>query len=205
MSATVPTQKYEAAVNENAALQARLDTSEQQRLAAQTQLAAAQRELAAAQRQLDWFKRQLFGSKSEKRLEIDPALQPSLFAGLIEDAPPAPPTETIAVTRRKKTRDGAVNDSGLRFDATVPVRVIEVAPPDDLADGEIIAIHRTFRLAQRRASYEILEYRCPVIKASPEAAPQTTPVPGAIFTGSLADVSFLAGMLVDKFCFHRVS
>ena len=85
--------------------------------------------LAAAQRQLAWFKRQLFGSKSEKRLAIDPALQPSLFAGLIEDAPPPPATETVEITRRKKTRDGAVNDTGLRFDATVPVRVIEVAPP----------------------------------------------------------------------------
>ncbi|MES1956223.1 transposase IS66 family protein [Salinisphaera hydrothermalis EPR70] len=114
MTATVSAQKYDDAVAEIAALQARLETSEQQRL--------------AAQRQLDWFKRQLFGSRSEKRLEIDPALQPGLFAGLIEDAPPAPPTETVEVQRRKKSRDGAVNDSGLQFDETVLVRVIEVAP-----------------------------------------------------------------------------
>ncbi|MGN8160367.1 IS66 family transposase [Salinisphaera sp. SWV1] len=181
MPATVPIQEYDAVVAENADLRTRL---------------------AAAERRIAWFTRELFGSKSEKRLAIDPALQPSLFAGLIEDAPPPPATETVEIQRRKKTRDGAVNDTGLRFDASVPVRVIEVAPPDDLENGEIIAIHSTFRLAQRRASYEVLEYRCPVIKASPEAAPQTTPVPGAIFTGSLADVSFLAGLLVDKFAFH---
>ena len=195
MTATVPAQKYDDAVADNACLRARLDTSEQQRLAAQTQL-------AAAQRQLDWFKRQLFGAKSEKRLAIDPAVQASLFAGLIEDAPPPPEHETVEITRRKKTRDGAVNETGLRFDESVPVRVIDVAPPAGLEDGDVIAVHSTFRLAQRRASYEVLEYRCPVIKTPASGKPQTTPVPGSIFTGSLADVSFLAGMLVDKFAFH---
>ena len=188
MAPTVPAQQYDAVVAENAALQARLT--------------ALESELQAAQRRIAWFTRELFGAKSEKRLEIDPAVQASLFAGLIEDAPPPPGTETVEITRRKKTRDGAVNDTGLRFDASVPVRVIEVAPPADLVDGAIIATHSTFRLAQRRASYEVLEYRTPVIKATPEATPQTTPVPGAIFTGSLADVSFLAGLLVDKFAFH---
>ena len=202
MSPTVSTQNGKAAVTGNTVLRERLTTVESELESTRRELAAAQRELAAAERRIAWFKRELFGSKSEKRLAIDPALQPSLFAGLIEDAPPPPATETVEIQRRKKTRDGAVNDTGLRFDASVPVRVIEVAPPDDLENGEIIAIHSTFRLAQRRASYEVLEYRCPVIKASPEAAPQTTPVPGAIFTGSLADVSFLAGMLVDKFCYH---
>lgn len=48
----------------------------------------------------------------------------------------------------------------------------------------------------------MLEYRGPVIKPRDSDKPQTTPVPGSIFTGSLADVSFLAGMLVDKFAFH---
>jgi transposase len=159
-------------------------------------------QLEAAQHQLDWFKRQLFGAKSEKRLEIDPAVQQSLFAGLIDDTPPPVDTETRLITRRKKTRNGAVNDTGLRFDETVPVRVIEVAPPDGLEDGDVITTHSTFRLAQRRASYEVLEYRCPIIKSLDSPKPQTTPVPGSIFTGSIADVSFLAGMLVDKFAFH---
>ena len=195
MSKTAPAQQYDAIVAENSALQARL-------AALESELQSAQRQLAAAERRIAWFTRELFGAKSEKRLEIDPAVQASLFAGLIEDAPPPPETETVEITRRKKTRDGAVNDTGLRFDEGVPVRIIEVAPPADLADGAIIATHSTFRLAQRRASYEVLEYRTPVIKTAPEAAPQTTPVPGTIFTGSLADVSFLAGMIVDKFCYH---
>jgi transposase len=169
--------------------------------ATQQQLAKVQQELAQALRQLDWFKRQLFGQKSEKLL-VDPAIQPSLLASLVKDTPPAPVvTETRTVQQRQKRRDGCVTDTGLRFDANVPVRVIDVPPPAG-SQGNIIATHSTFRLAQRRASYEVLEYRCPVLRQAVSGQLQTTPVPAAIFSGSVADVSFLAGLLVDKFAFH---
>ncbi len=54
-------------------------------------------ELTSVKQQLDWLKRQLFGEKSEKRLDIDPSIQNSLFAGLGVETPPpkAPDTETI--------------------------------------------------------------------------------------------------------------
>ncbi|TDO06166.1 transposase IS66 family protein [Halomonas ventosae] len=41
-----------------------------------------------------------------------------------------------------------------------------------------------------------------MIKVSKEAAPQATSAPPTLFDGSLADVSFIAGMLVDTFCCH---
>src|SRR5690554_8222434 len=108
--------------------------------------------------------------------------------------------------RCRKTRRDDVNAAELLSDASVPVKVIEVAPdlPEGMSldDVEVIATRSTFRLAQRRASYEILEYRCPVIKVSAESAPQATPAPATLFDGSLAHVSFIAGMLVDKFCYH---
>ncbi len=71
-----------------------------------------------------------------------------------------------------------------------------------LDDVEVITTRSTFRLAQRRASYQVLEYRCPVIKVSADAVPQAASAPATLFDGSLADVSFIAGMLVDKFCYH---
>ena len=144
-------QKYQQTLAENAALQSRLQEAE---------------------RQLDWFKRQLFGRKSERLLAIDPAVQQSLLSSM-EDLPAPPPPEqdeeaSPAKTPRRKARQNAVNDSGLRFDDSVPVKVIEVAPdlPDgvSLDDVDVIATRSTFRLAQRRASYEVLEYRCPVFK-----------------------------------------
>jgi hypothetical protein len=39
-------------------------------------------DLAAVTQQLDWFKRQLFGAKSEKRLDVDPAVQGNLLDAL---------------------------------------------------------------------------------------------------------------------------
>lgn len=197
-------QRYADAQAENAALRERLATAEAKRREAEQQRREAEQRYQAAQTQLEWFKRQLFGRKSEKQLNIDPAVQLSLLAGLADElAPPAPPPEeTITYKRRKKCRDGAVNDTGLRFDESVPVRVIEVAPPAGLEGGEVIGVRSTFRLAQRRASFEILEYRCPVIKPAGAHKPVTTPAPGNVFAGSLADVSFLAGMVVDKFAYH---
>lgn len=170
----------------------------------QAENAALRATISSLQQQLDWLKRQLFGNKSEKQLCIDPAIQQSLLAGLVDDLPvpvEAEP-ETVTVKRRAKTRDGAVNDKGLRFDDSVPVRVIDVPLPDNLKDAEIIDVRSTFRLAQRRARYEVLEYRHPVVKPADTQQLITLSAPESIFGGSLADVSFLAGMLVDKFAYH---
>ena len=127
-------------------------------------------EYASLKQQLEWFKRQLFGSKSEKRLDIDPAVQGNLLAGLGVLAPPPKetPNETITYQRRKKTRDAAVNDSGLRFDDTVPVQTIHVSDPaiDAIPEDqrEMLGEKISYRLAQRPGSYTILKYVRQVIK-----------------------------------------
>ena len=74
-------------------------------------------ELDSLKQQLDWFKRQLFGSKSEKRLDVDPSVQGNLLAGLGVTPPPPKdePKETITYQRRKKTRDGAATGQGPAF------------------------------------------------------------------------------------------
>lgn len=108
--------------------------------------------------QLDWFKRQLFGTKSEKQRLIDPAIQGQLLAALGVATPPPPqstPIETVTYTRRK-ARDNAVTDSGLRFDETVPVNTIVIGDPaiEALPESarERIGEKVTYRLAQRPAS-----------------------------------------------------
>lgn len=106
-------------------------------------------------RQLEWFKRQLFGRKSEKRLEIDPAVQP-LLDGLVDaqstTTSSIPPTETVTYERRKKQRDaGCVTDAGLRFDDSVPVVTITLPVPADIGAYEVIGEVLTHRLAQRAA------------------------------------------------------
>jgi transposase len=160
------------------------------------------------QQQLDWFKRQLFGEKSEKRSLVDPAIQPSLLEGLAPvKAPIEPPSQTIAAHERtKKLRDGCTTDSGLRFDESVPVQVVDILPEElkgELADQYDVISHKvTFRLAQNRASYVVIEERRPVIKERSSKKLITTPVPDRVLDNSIADVSFLAGMLIDKFLYH---
>ncbi len=158
--------------------------------------------------QLEWFKRQLFGSKSEKRLDFDPAVQGNLLAGLGVVAPPPKdtPKETITYQRRKKTRDAAVNDSGLRFDDSVPVQTIHVSDPaiDAIPQAlrEVIGEKVSYRLAQRPGSYVILKYVRQVFKRKDTQAIMTTCTPGNVLEKSSVDVSFLSGMLIDKFCYH---
>ena len=165
-------------------------------------------EYTSLKRQLEWFKRQLFGSKSEKRLDIDPAVQGNLLAGLGVVAPPPKdtPKETITYQRRKKTRGAAVNDSGLRFDDSVPVQTINVSDPaiDAIPQAlrEVIGEKISYRLAQRPGSYVILKYVRLVIKRKDTQRLVTACAPGNVLDKSCVDVSFLAGMLLDKFCYH---
>ena len=137
--------------------------------------------------QLDWFKRQLFGRKSERHLDIDPAIQADLLAELGVDKPP-PPKDTEQETvgpcqRSKKSRDGAVNDSGLRFSDEVPQEVIAVTDPEMEAIPEdqrvLIGEKVTYRLAQRPGSYVVLEYTRPVYKLLEDQTILTTPAPAS--------------------------
>jgi transposase len=171
--------------------------------------AAVNAELDSLKHQLDWFKRQLFGRKSEKRLDIDPAVQGSLLTGLGVTDPPPPkdePKDTITYQRRKKQRDGALNDSGLRFSEDVPREIIAVCDPEIEAipadRRELIGTKVSYRLAQRPGSYVVIEYTRPVYKLLDDDRIVTTPVPANVLDKSVADVSFLAGMLIDKFCYH---
>lgn len=173
-----------------------------------TRLTALSADYAALKQQLEWFKRQLFGCKSEKLLDVDPVLQGNLLAtlGVASPPPKEEPAETVTYQRRRKQRDGAVNDSGLRFSEDVPREVIAVRDPEIEAipadRRELIDTKVSYRLAQRPGSYVVMEYTRPVYKLLDEDRIVTTPAPANVLDRSVADVSFLAGMLIDKFCFH---
>lgn len=163
-------------------------------------------------RQLEWCKRQLFGRKSERRLrEPDPQ---QLLLGLgaaasdPADAPP-PPTETVTAYQRRAPftlLTTGPEESGLRFDASVPIHEIRLSNLDvkDLppAAYEVIGEKVTYRLAQRPGAYVILKYVRPVVKLKETQTLVGTPAPPAVLERSFADVSLLAGLLVDKFRFH---
>jgi len=186
----------------------RVEELEQNNARLTAQMAVLIQDNSVLKQQLDWFKRQLFGSKSEKRLDVDPAVQGNLLAGLGVTAPPQKerPTETVTYQRRKKVRDAAVNDTGLRFSDDVPREIIAVKDPEIEAipedRRELIGEKVSYRLAQRPGSYVVIEYTRPVYKLLDDQTIVTTPAPANVLEKSVADVSFLTGMLIDKFCYH---
>ena len=94
--------------------------------------------IQALEHQLNWFKRQLFGEKSEKRDMTDNPYQQTI-ADLLKELPEAPerPEEdkqTVSYQRgkaKKNALDGTPDDSGLRFDDSVPCLLYTSPSPRD--------------------------------------------------------------------------
>jgi len=165
--------------------------------------------IAALEHQLDWFRRQIFGQKSERFAPEPPPQQ--MYLGEVPALPETEPQtkRTIAAhTRRVATKDGADPGEALPFfdESKVPIQTIVLMHADlegvAPEDYEIIGEKVTYRLAQRPGSYQILKYRRPVVKLKASAKILGLPAPEGVLEGSRADVSFLAGLLVDKFQWH---
>lgn len=155
-----------------------------------------------------WFEKQLFGSKSEKRV-VDNPLQADLL--IPSTTTPAEPDDKITIsyqrgTAKKQRPEDCVTDAGLRFSDEVPVEVIRITPPelegDSAGDYEIVDTKISRKLAQQPASYVVLQYETPVIKHKATQAITTTPMPAQVLDSSIADVSLLVGLIIDKFLYH---
>jgi transposase len=171
---------------------------------------ALQQKVVTLEHQLDWFKRQLFGQKSERLAPLpDPA---QMYLGELAALPTIPAVDkqrqVPAHTRRVARRDPAADGDALPFfdESRVPVETITVANPEvaGLADDqfEVIGEKASYRLAQRPGSFVVLKYVRPVIKRRDTHVISCPPAPVGVIEGSRADVSFCAGLLVDKFAYH---
>lgn len=134
--------------------------------------------------------RQVYGQKSERRQKSSD--EP------VDSKPPKQNNRGKAPTQRKPTH---ANATGLRFDESTPKIIIKVPVPEG-EDLEVIGYERVHRIAQRPAAVVILEYEIPVVKNKQTG--QLVPVwqPNQLFEGSYADVSFIAGLLIDKCLYH---
>jgi transposase len=160
--------------------------------------------------QLKWFQSQIFGRKSERRLVGDSKYIQLTLGSLLEEEIPPAPTETVKEYQRRikpeKLSESSEDESGLRFSSDVPVKTIPLKPEEvaDLKEGEdyeVIGEKITHRLAQRPASYVVLKYVRPVVKLKSDKV-ISHPAPEGVFDRSFADVSLVAGILVDKFQYH---
>ena len=174
-----------------------------------TKQAARIEELVA---QVKWFQNQIFGKKSERRI-IEPAKEQLYLGEQFKQETDEAETHTVKAHERKKaktqSKDG--DNAKLFFDeAVVPVEEIKVPNPEVEGLGEdeyeVISQKETYRLAQLPGTYLILKYIRDVvkIKETPEVEPKIScpAVIDSVFEKSHADVSFLAGMLIDKFQYH---
>jgi transposase len=173
---------------------------------------ALRAQVETLQQQLDWFKRQLFGQKSERRVVDDSSAQMSLGATIdvaqSTPAPPAPARRVAAHTRRAAMKKPDTGEEALPFfdETRVPIEVIELAAAETAGlspqDYEVIGYKDSYRLAQRPGSTVVLKYRRPVIKLKATQAIVCPSAPAGVIEGSRADVSFIAGVLIDKFAYH---
>jgi transposase len=162
----------------------------------------------ALSRQLDWFRRQMFGAKSERRVLVEAAQQIALGEVLDQGSAVAPPSKRRVVAEHTRTVSHPKDDGESLpfFDATqVPIETIELPVPEAVADEAYDRIGQkiTYRLAQRPAAYVVLQYIRPLIKLRESGRVVATPAPTGVIEGSRADVSFLAGLLVDKYQYHQ--
>jgi transposase len=181
-------------------------------LAAQGTMIEMQRaQIADLKRQLEWFRRQVFGAKSERLTVLEQAQQLSLGEGPSGAAAGTlPKTRTVAAhTRHVRTReaDETEGQSAPFFDERcVPVETIELPDPQvrDLARDEYERIGEklSYRLAQRPGSYVVLKYVRPLHKRLDTQKISCPAAPVGVIEGSRADVSFIAGLLMDKFAYH---
>jgi transposase len=199
MQATPPTRVHDAAEL------ARLDPERIAQL-----MRAYAHTIDALRHQLDWFKRQVFGSKSERFVPEPDAHQMHLGELLpLQAQQPEAGSQVPAHTRRKHRRDFVEDDDrgAPFFDASkVPVQTIEVPNPEIKGlspdQYEVIGEKVTHRLAQRPGSYVVLKYVRPVIKRLDSQRLHCAYAPAGVIEGSRADVSFIAGVLLDKFAWH---
>src|SRR5258706_2402120 len=166
------------------------------------------------QHQLEWFRRQLFGSKSERFAPMPDPQQLHLGQVLGQDLPVPPSSEgggeqqVPSHTRRRPRSDFADDSASAPFfdDSKVPVLTIEVPNPETKAlapdQYEVIGEKTSHRLAQRPGSYVVLKYVRPLVKVLDTQTLHCPPAPVGVIEGSRADVSFIAGLLVDKFQLH---
>jgi transposase len=164
------------------------------------------------QQQLAWFKRQLFGTKSERRIYPDESRQLTLGELQPEESELAgePTVKVPGHERRVGSKDRKGDEGDLRFDDSVPVERVVLPsgiPADDLDDYVKIGEKKSRHLAQKPGSYFVREFIRTVYKkkAAADAIEDEiycSPPPWTVFHRSFADVSLLAGILIDKFRYH---
>jgi transposase len=170
---------------------------------------ALMQQVDALTRRVDWFTRQHFGSRSERFISQPDPAQMRLGEVFRAEQQASEQRKSIPAHTRRVPRDPvneAVEAVPFFDESRVPVQTIHVSNPDieglSADQYEVIAEKVSYRLAQRPGSYVVLKYVRTVTKRRDTQQLSCPPAPRGVLENSRADVSFAAGLLVDKFLFH---
>lgn len=166
-------------------------------------------QLAKQQEQLAWLNKQVFGQKSErlKDLPCDTPDIPGLEIPVNEESEPE--TTTVPEHKRKKTKR---KTDEFKFELPDDLEEVEVHldPPEEertLPDGrKLVRMNeeRVKKLAFRPAEYyaKVFVKGIWTLPGDEFITPVQAPMPDDLSHGGKLDVSFLAHLAVEKFCFH---
>ncbi len=110
----------------------------------------------------------------------------------------------VPAHKRRNEKPPSETDQSLRFDPSVPVEeiLIENKGIKNSDDYTVVGEKVTCRLAQRPSSYVVLRFVRNVYKRKDNDTFSCPLAPPAVLEKSCADVSFLTGLLIDKFAYH---
>ena len=167
-------------------------------------------QIDALMHRVAWFERQMFAARSERYVPApDPAQMHlgEVFPTSVEQA--SERRKVVAAHERRIAHNDMAEDadaSSFFDESRVPVQIINVVNPQIQGltpdQYEVIAEKVTYRLAQRPGSYVVLKYIRQVTKRKDTQTVHCPPAPTGVIEGSRADVSFVAGLLVDKLQWH---
>lgn len=169
------------------------------------QLQIKDKKILALESRIQWLERQVFGIKSERLLPQD-STQVPLFE-LPKELEQTPPAETVTVTafeRSARKSPTIISEEKLRFGENVPVDEVVIFPKEieGLSEDayEVIGEKITERLCYIPIQYRVKRTIRKTVKLKEKLL--TAPAPSAVIEKSFADVSFLSGLITDKFQYH---
>ena len=168
--------------------------------------------IASLERHVKWLTNVLWGSRSERRVldHLEPAEQ-LLLDGTMLDLPKEPPSDSDTVEsldkkyRKKKTSVDDKSTGGARFDENVPTIEVPVEDPNVAGvDPENLTVIETRYSDRIVALPPFARLRMVIQTTKNELTGEVSrpEVPKGVWDQCCADVSFLAKLVTDKFCYH---
>jgi transposase len=170
------------------------------------EVSALKEEIVYLKEQIEWFRKQIFGQKADKFVSLPNALQ--LQFENFDKLVPIPPEEKqrVEAHERKKRTPNGQDKITLPSDIPVERQVIDIPEeakvcPETGKPLVKIGEEITSKLAHKPGSYFIKQIVRPKY-AHPEEGVLTAELPESLLTRCQADESFLADIIVKKFCDH---